>query len=82
MLVCEIVKMVFAKKEILLLKKMLKVLLVLFWVNSGYIIADFIAYQFLDWNLHTLRGFTRFGDISFGIMVLWMGWNGWQLKHK
>lgn len=71
-----------AKQEIQFLKRMLKVLLVLFWINSGYIITDFLTYQFLEINLHTMRGFTRFGDISFGLMVFWMGWSGWRLILK
>jgi hypothetical protein len=70
------------KQEIQFLKQMLKVLLVLFWINSGYIVTDFLMYQFLDINLHTMRGFTRFGDISFGLMVFWMGLNGWRLVFK
>jgi len=71
------------KKEILFLKRMLKVLLVLFWINSGYIISDFLVYQVFDMNLHTMmRGFTRFGDISFGLMVFWMGINGWLMIFR
>ncbi|MFT4761574.1 MAG: hypothetical protein ACI9XO_004671 [Paraglaciecola sp.] len=70
------------RADILFLKRMLKVLLVLFWINSGYIVTDFLMYQFLGINLHTMRGFTRFGDISFGLMVLWMGLNGWRLIFK
>jgi len=70
------------KQEIDFLKKMLKVLLVLFWINSGYIVADFLTYQFLNINLHSVPGFTRAGDLSFGFMVLWMGWSGWRLLQR
>ena len=66
-------------EEIQFLKRMLKILLILFWINSGYIVSDFFMYQFLDFNLHTLRGYTRFGDISFSLMVIWMSLNGWRI---
>lgn len=70
------------KRDILFLKRMLKVLLVLFWINSGYIVTDFLMYQFMEINLHKMRGFTRFGDISFGLMVFWMAINGWRMLFK
>ena len=70
------------RREIHLLKRFLKVLLILFWINSGYIITDFLAYQILDVNLHKAPGFTRFGDISFALMTIWVAWGGWRIFRK
>lgn len=52
----------------------LKVLVVLFWMNSAYIAADFLAYELFGFNLHHIKGFTRFGDLLFASMPYWLGW--------
>ncbi|MBK9014361.1 MAG: hypothetical protein IPM82_09860 [Saprospiraceae bacterium] len=40
-------------------------MLLLFWVNSAYIVTDFVMYELMRLNMHDFRGFTRFGDLSF-----------------
>jgi hypothetical protein len=67
-----------AKQNVLFLKRLVKVLFVLFWINSGYIVTDFVVYEILNVNLHSLKGFTRFGDLSLAAMVFWVSWNGWK----
>lgn len=72
----------FEKQNVLFLNRLVKVLFVLFWINSGYIVTDFVVYQILDVNLHSLKGFTRFGDLSLAAMVFWVSWNGWKNIFK
>jgi hypothetical protein len=68
--------------ETLVLRRMLRVMLLLFWVNSAYIITDFVMYELLKLNMHNFRGFTRFGDLSFAAMAGWVGLTGVQLLMK
>jgi len=68
--------------EALVLRRMLRVMLLLFWVNSAYIVTDFVMYELLRLNMHDFRGFTRFGDVSFAAMAGWIGLSGVQLLMK
>lgn len=71
-----------AMYEALVLRRMLRVMLILFWINSAYIVADFVMYELLRLNMHNFRGFTRFGDLSFAAMAGWAGLSGVQLLLK
>ncbi|MEY3367997.1 MAG: hypothetical protein RI973_1152 [Bacteroidota bacterium] len=64
------------------LRRMLRVMLLLFWINSAYIGTDFVMYELLRLNMHDFRGFTRFGDLSFAAMAGWAGLCGIQLLQK
>lgn len=68
--------------EALVLRRILRVMLLLFWVNSAYIATDFVMYELLQLNMHDFRGFTRFGDLSFAAMAGWIGLSGVQLLMK
>ncbi len=68
--------------ESLVLRRMLRVMMLLFWVNSAYIVTDFVMYELLRLNMHDFRGFTRFGDLSFAAMAGWVGLSGVQLLMK
>ncbi|MEK7257580.1 MAG: hypothetical protein AAB316_22685, partial [Bacteroidota bacterium] len=68
--------------EPLKLRRMIRVMVGLFWVNSAYIVADFVMYELLRLNMHDFRGFTRFGELSFAAMAGWAGWCGWKLLLK
>ncbi len=68
--------------EALVLRRMLRVMLILFWINSAYIVADFVLSKLLLLNMHNLRGFTRFGELSFAAMAGWAGLSGVQLLQK
>lgn len=68
--------------EAFVLRRMLRVMIFLFWVNSAYIVIDFVMYELLGLNMHDFRGFTRFGDLSFAAMAGWAGLSGLQLLFK
>jgi len=56
------------------MKRMVKGLLFLFAISAASIIGDWVAYQFLGYNLYDIRGYTYIGDLSFTIMVLWVSY--------
>lgn len=68
--------------EALVLRRMLRVMLMLFWINSAYIVTDFVMYELMRLNMHDFRGFTRFGELSFATMAGWAGLSGIQLLLK
>ena len=68
--------------EALVIRRMLRVMIILFWVNSAYIVTDFAMYELLKWDMHDFRGFTRFGDLSFVAMAGWAGLSGLQLLAR
>ena len=65
--------------EAFVLRRMLRMMIILFWVNSAYIVIDFGMYELLQLDMHHFRGFTRFGDLSFAAMAGWAGLSGLQL---
>ena len=68
--------------EAFVLRRMLRIMIILFWINSAYITTDFVMYELLHLNMHNFRGFTRFGDLSFAAMAGWAGLSGTQLLLK
>lgn len=69
-------------REALLLRRLVRVLIILFWINSAYILADFAMYELLKLNMHNFRGFTRFGELSFAAMSGWVGLMGISLLAR
>lgn len=65
--------------EAMVLRRMLRVMLILFWINSAYIVVDFVMYELMNLNMHDFRGFTSFGHLSFVAMAGWAGLSGVQL---
>lgn len=56
----------------------LKVLFILAIVNTSYIVMDFAVYNFLGWNLYSVKGFSYLGDLSFAAMLLWLAGRAFQ----
>ncbi len=65
--------------EAFVLRRMLRFMIILFWVNSAYIAVDFAMYELLRLDMHRFLGFTRFGELSFAAMAGWAGLSGIQL---
>ena len=59
---------------------MVKVLMLLFFINAGYILTDFFTYEVFNINLHGIRGFDYLGSLSFASMLFWLSINGWFLR--
>lgn len=71
-----------AKRQVLLMKRLVQVFFLLFAINSAYIIGDFIIYEILRYDLHSVRGFTRFGELSFASLALWTAWWGFRTRAR
>lgn len=70
------------RHQTLQLRRLIRVLFVLFLFNSAYILTDFIMYELLRLNMHDFRGFTRSGEIVFATMALWVAWAGFRILRK
>ncbi|MCB0522645.1 MAG: hypothetical protein H6577_10930 [Lewinellaceae bacterium] len=68
--------------EAFALRRMLRMMLILFWINSAYIATDFVMYELLHLSMHNFRGFTRLGDLTYAAMAGWAGLTGLQLLSK
>ncbi|MEZ5055558.1 MAG: hypothetical protein R2879_00830 [Saprospiraceae bacterium] len=67
--------------EVFWLKRLVKVLFIIFLFNAAYIITDFFTYELFSINLHLLKGFDYIGSLSFSVMMLWLAFNGWVMRH-
>lgn len=68
--------------QTLQLRRLIRVLFILFLFNSAYILTDFIMYELLRLNMHDFRGFTRSGEIVFASMAIWVAWVGFKLLRR
>lgn len=60
----------------------IKVLFILSLVNTSYIIMDFVVYNFLGWNLYSVKGFSYLGDLSFAAMLGWLAWRSYLYAFR
>jgi AraC-like DNA-binding protein len=68
------------RRKVAWLKRSVKVLIVLTIINTFYIIADFIAYNYFALNLYNSGSYSYLGDLSFAAMLIWLGYRG--LKNE
>ena len=68
--------------QTLQLRRLIRVLFILFFFNSVYILTDFVMYELLRLNMHNFRGFTRAGEMVFATMAIWVGWAGLRLLSE
>ncbi len=61
-------------QTVLQLRRMLRVVFILFFFNSVYIFTDFIMYEVLGLNMHNYRTFTHVGEMLFASLATWMAW--------
>ncbi|MBR9922379.1 MAG: hypothetical protein GYB31_16195 [Bacteroidetes bacterium] len=66
------------RRQIRWMKVHVRVLFLLAGLNTFYILADFVAYNFLKLNLYKLPGFGNLIDLSFSVVVIWVSWKGWE----
>ena len=62
------------------LKRVLRVLFLLAGLNTFYIVADFIAYQFFNLDLFGIKAYAYLTDLSFAAMLYWLAYSG--LKNE
>lgn len=59
------------------LKRMVKVLFILFGVHAFFILTDYFSYRLWDINLRTKALFSSFYELSFAAMVYWLCLNAY-----
>ncbi len=59
------------------LKRMIKILFILFAVHASCLVSDWINYRLFDVNLNNKALFSAFTELSFGAMVGWLTLNAW-----
>ena len=65
------------------LKRMVKVMFILFAVNASFILVDYFSFKFFEINLNTKAMFTALTELSFASMIGWLIVNGyfaWRRK--
>ncbi|MEY3052058.1 MAG: hypothetical protein RLY31_1843 [Bacteroidota bacterium] len=67
--------------SLLILRRMLRVMLVLFWMNSAYIAGDFLLEQWMGIDLYNRRWFRYLGALSFALLGGWVGVSSVQLLY-
>ncbi len=66
-------------KRLLYLQNLLKVFFFLFCIHAGFVVSDFVSYEFLHINLRTIKAFAALGALSFANLVFWLGTYGFQV---
>lgn len=59
------------------LKRMIKVLFILFSVHASCLLTDWVSYRILDVNLNNKALFSAMTELSFGAMLGWLNLNAW-----
>lgn len=70
------------KKEawrVLYLDKLVKILFLLFSAHTVLVVADFVAYEFLDINMRAFKPYAAFSVLSFTAIVGWLSVYGMQV---
>lgn len=58
------------------LKRMVKVLFILFGIHTFFLLTDYFSYKFFNINLQTKALFSAFYELSFVAMLFWLFLNG------
>lgn len=66
-------------RRVLYLAKLIEILFLLFCIHTIFVIADFVAYEFLNINLRTVKPYAAMGALSFAALVFWLTIYGIQV---
>ena len=66
-------------RQWLYLRKLVKVLFVIFCIHAVFVVSDFISYNFLSINLRTVKLYVALGALSFVAVLAWLGVYGFQV---
>ncbi|MCB0644030.1 MAG: helix-turn-helix domain-containing protein [Phaeodactylibacter sp.] len=70
------------RQKVRWLKRVLRVLFLLAGLNTFYIVADFVAYQFLNLDLFGIKAYAYMTDLSFAAMLYWLAWAGLNYEMR
>ena len=66
-------------RRLFYLRKLVKVLFILFLVHAIMVVTDYAAYEFLQVNMRAFKPYAAFGILSFTALVLWVTTYGFQV---
>ncbi len=66
-------------RRVLYMAKLIEILFFLFCIHTIFVIADFVAYEFLNINLRTVKPYAAMGALSFAALVYWLVTYGIQV---
>lgn len=66
-------------RQVFYLKTLVRVLFLLFCIHTGFLVSDFVSYEFLGVNLRAVKLFAGMGALSFAGLVFWSGTYGFQV---
>lgn len=68
-----------ALRQVLYMKVLVKILFLLFCVQTAFVLSDFITFEIFDINLRSVRLYAAAGVLSFAALLFWLGIYGFQV---
>ncbi len=66
-------------RQVLYMKVLVKILFILFCVQTVFVLSDFITFEFFDINLRSVKLYAALGVLSFAGLLFWLGIYGFQV---
>lgn len=66
-------------RQVLYLKVLVKMLFLLFCVQTVFVVSDFIIFELFSINLRSVRLYAALGVLSFAALLFWLGIYGFQV---
>ncbi|MDX1666451.1 MAG: hypothetical protein R3350_04455 [Saprospiraceae bacterium] len=66
-------------RKVLYMEKLIQILFFFFAIHSVFVVADFIAFEFFNINLRTVKPYAALGALSFAAMVYWLSVYAFQV---
>ncbi len=66
-------------RQVLYMKVLVKILFLLFCVQTAFVLSDFITFELFDINLRSVRLYAAAGVLSFAALLFWLGTYGFQV---
>ena len=66
-------------RRLFYLRKLVKILFILFVIHTIMVVSDYIAYRFLQVNMRAFKPYAALSILSFTALVLWTGTYGFQV---
>lgn len=68
-----------ALRQVLYMKVLIKVLFVLFCIQTIFVLSDFITFELFNINLRSVKLYAALGVLSFTALLFWLGIYGFQV---
>lgn len=68
-----------ALRQVLYMKVLVKILFILFCIQTAFVISDFITFEIFGINLRAVKIYAALGVLSFAALLFWLGTYGFQV---